>query len=225
MTLPGCACLRVQDTHRLIPSKHAGGGVLERIADDDAHLEDLFDLDGATNDRLRGEMDLLPGIGRDELVAAVPYASIINASFCHASPEGGRFNGPDRGAWYAGLALETSRTEVAFHKTRQYLEIGWEKEDVVTYDDYLANFDADFHDIRGDAAFAACLAPDSYFASQGLAMELLAAGSLGIVYPSVRAPGGTCFVCFRPALVGNVRQSKTWSFVWQGSAVPPVWRG
>jgi hypothetical protein len=198
--------------------------VLRRIADDDAHLEDLFSLDDATNDRLQGERDLLPGIGRDELVAALTYASIINASFCHTSPEGGRFNGPDRGAWYAGFELGTSQAEVRFHKSRQYLEIGWEKEDVVTYDDYLANFDADFHDIRNNAAFAPCLDPSSYYASQGLAMALLAAGSLGIVYPSVRAPGGICLACFRPALVGNVRNSKTWSFVWRGSAVPPAWR-
>lgn len=224
MTLPGCSSLRVQDTHRLIPSKHSGNGALIRIAEDGAHLEDLFTLDDATNDRLQGEMDLLPGIGRDELVAGIPYASIINASFCHASPEGSRFNGPDRGAWYAGFELATSQAEVGFHKSRQYMEIGWKEEDVVTYDDYLANVDADFHDIRGDAAFAPCLAPGSYYASQGLAMELLTAGSLGIVYPSVRAPGGTCLACFRPALVGNVRNSKTWSFVWRGSAVPPAWR-
>jgi len=224
VTLPGCSSLRVQGTHRLIPSKLSGDGVLRRIADDEAHLDDLFDLDGATNDRLRGEMDLLPGIGRDELVAGVPYASIINASFCHAAPEGGRFNGPDRGAWYAGFELETSQTEVAFHKSRHYLEIGWEREDTVTYDDYLANFDADFHDIRGDEAFAACLDSGSYYASQGLAMELLTAGSLGIVYPSVRAPEGICLACFRPALVGNVRQSKTWSFLWRGSGAAPIWR-
>lgn len=198
--------------------------MLERIADDDAHLDDLFALDDATNDRLQGERDLLPGIGRDELVAGIPYETIINASFCHASPEGSRFNGPDRGAWYAGFELETSQAEVGFHKSRQYMEIGWEKEDVVTYDDYLANFDADFHDIRGNAAFAACLAPCSYYASQGLAMELLTAGSLGIVYPSVRAPGGTCLACFRPAIVGNVRHSKTWTFVWRGSLVVPLWR-
>jgi hypothetical protein len=224
VTLPGCSSLRVQDTHRLISSKHSGDGVLRRIADDDVHLEDLFDLDNATNDRLLGESDLLPGIGRDELIAEIPYASIVNASFCHASPEGGRFNGPDRGAWYAGFELETSQAEVTYHKRLHYLEIGWEKEDVVTYDDYLANFDADFHDIRGDAVFAACLDPGSYYASQGLAMELMAAGSLGIIYPSVRAPEGTCLACFRPALVGNVRQSKTWSFVWRGSGVAPAWR-
>lgn len=219
--LPGSVPLHVRDTHRLIPSQHAVA-VLGRIADDDAHLADLFDLDGATNDRLLCECDLLPGIGRDELVAGIPSANVINAAFCHAAPKGGRFNGPDRGAWYAGFELETSQAEVAYHKRRDYLEVGWEREDAVTYDDYLANFDADFHDIREDAVFAACLNPDSYLASQALAMEMLEAGSLGIVYPSPRR-AGLCLACFRPALVGNVRQSGTWTFFWRGSAVAPRW--
>lgn len=224
MTLPECSSLRVRDTHRFIPSKHSGNGVLKRIADDAAHLEDLFTLDNASNDRLQGERDLLPGIGRDELVAGIPYSSIINASFCHASPEGGRFNGPDRGAWYAGFELETSQAEVAYHKRLHYLEIGWEKEDVVTYDDYLANFDADFHDIRGDAVFAACLEP-----GQPLRLSGIGHGALDGRFPwrhlSQRSrPWGTCLACFRPALAGNVRQSKTWSFVWMGNGVAPAWR-
>jgi hypothetical protein len=38
-------------------------------------------------------------------------------------------------------------------------ETGWEKRDIITSDDDLANCDADVHDIRDDAAFAACPAP------------------------------------------------------------------
>jgi RES domain len=37
--------------------------------------------------------------------------------------------------------------------------------------------------------------------NQDLANHLLYSGSNGIVYPSVRNPGGTSIVCFRPALV------------------------
>jgi hypothetical protein len=44
--------IRQFDTHRLIPSKYSDS-VLTRIADDDAHLKDIFDLDHATNDRER----------------------------------------------------------------------------------------------------------------------------------------------------------------------------
>ena len=46
-------------------------------------------------------------------------------------------------------------------------------------------------------------------ASQQLAEDLLTAGSLGVVYPSVRHDGGTCVACFRPALVMNVRKART----------------
>ena len=64
-------------------------------------------------------------------------------------------------------------------------------EDDVTYDDYTADFSAEFHDARDVKRFARYLNPESYVASQKLAEELLATGSLGIVYPSVRYSGGT----------------------------------
>ena len=221
--LPLASFIRRSDTHRLIPSKYtdSGDSVLARIANDSDHLADIFDLDNATNDRLLAEHELLPGIGIDELVFRIPYASIINAAFTHAHPLGSRFNGPDRGAWYAAFEVETSQAEVAFHKTVDLAEIG-RFDDEVTYDDYLADFRAEFHDIRNDQAFAEYLNPSSYVESQGLAERLLASGSLGIVYPSVRRARKTCIVCFRPALVTNVRKGKTYRFVWDGSPTPRI---
>ena len=65
---------------------------------------------------------------------------------------------------------------------------------------------------------------DSYVASQALAETLLEAGSLGVVYPSVRREGGTCLACFRPALVTNVRRGHTWKFTWKGGEGPRIMR-
>jgi hypothetical protein len=221
--LPPVTLVRQFDTHRLVPSRHlaAGDSVLVAIADDDAHLAAIFELDHATNDRLLAEHRLLPGIGPEELVFAVPHAAVINAAYCHAHPLGARFSGPDRGAWYAGFELATSQAEVAFHKSVQLAEIN-RFEDSVTYDDLLADFSASFHDLRTARGFRRCLAPDSYVESQALAEELLEAGSLGVVYPSVRKPGGTCVACFRPALVANVRRGKTYRFTWQGRPEPVI---
>ena len=215
--------VRQHDTHRLIPAKYTpdGSSVLGRIANDYSHLQDLFLLDYATNQRLWGENDLLPGIGRDELVFHVPNSHIVNATFTHAHPLGSRFNGPDRGAWYAGFTLATAQAEIAFHKSIEYAEIAY-FQDSVTYDDYLADFSASFHDVRDRDAFGDILAPDSYRASQALAERLLAAGSAGVVYGSVRHPGGTCIACFRPSLVGNVRKSHRYRFVWDGEAMPTI---
>ena len=220
---PPRSLIRRNDTHRLIPSKYSDGGdsVLTRLADDDAHLADIFDLDNATNDRLAAENDLLPGIGIHELVFGVPYFRIVNAAFCHAHPLGSRFNGPERGAWYAAFEVETAQAEVIFHKTLELAEVNWFDE-AITYDDYLADFSAELHDIRGLDEHADCLDPDSYLASQDLAQRLLDEGSLGIVYPSVRRPRGTCIACFRPTLVMNVRKGRTYRFVWEGEAKPKV---
>lgn len=223
MTLPCLSRIRQLDTHRLIPAKYSDGGdsVLLRIADDDAHLRGIFDLDNATNDRLLAEGDLLPGVGVNELVFGIAHCRIINAAFTHAGPLGSRFNGPDRGAWYAGFALETSQAEVAWHKSVELAEVGWLHESV-TYDDYRADFGGAFHDIRDAPGFAACLSPTSYVESQALAERLLAAGSAGILYPSVRHPGGTCLACFRPALVGNVRKDARLRFTWDGGLEPRI---
>lgn len=223
MALPPVSLFRQFDTHRLVPSLHLprGDSALAALAETDEDLAAIFALDAATNDRLLAEQQLLPGIGLEELVFGVPHAAVVNAAFCHANPLGARFSGPDRGAWYAAVELATSQAEVAFHKSVQLAEIG-RFEDSITYDDYLADFSASFHDLRRTRAFRACLDPDSYVASQALAEALLADGSLGVVYPSARQPGGTCIACFRPALVANVRRGKTYRFTWSGEAAPSV---
>lgn len=225
MKRPPLALIRRNDTHRLVPAKHADGdaSVLTRIAESDQHLADIFELDNATNDRLRAESELLPGIGVQELVFGVPYYRIVNATYTHAHPLGSRFNGPDRGAWYAAFELRTAQAEVAFHKTLQLAEIG-RFDDDVTFDDYQADFSAQFHDLREQGAFAEYLDPDSYVKSQTLAERLLQQGSLGIVYPSVRRAGGTCLACFRPALVMNVRRAARYRFRWSGDAKPVISR-
>lgn len=215
--------LRQYDTCRLIPSRFADleDSVLAPLAENDTQLADLFDLDNATNERLRGESGLLPGIGMDELVFGVQNFRIINAAFTYARPEGSRFNDGERGAWYCAFAPDTALAEVIFHKTVEYVEIN-RFDDSVTYQSLLADFNAGFHDLRCLEAFKACLDPDSYIASQALAAELLEAGSMGIIYPSVRHPGGTNLACFRPALVGNVRKAQAYRLTWAGSPQPAV---
>ena len=215
---PAVTEFRAADTHRLIPSRHSDSGtVLSRLTEDEAGLGDLMELDGATNDRLLGEEGLLPGIGVHELLYGVRYAHIVNAAFTHAGPSGGRFNNSGRGAWYCGVERETSVAEVAFHKLRQLEEVDWAEEEVGTFDDYLADFATEMHDVRGPKPryrryLKAGPIPECYGESQELAAALLAEQSNGLIYPSVRHTGGTCIVCFRPTLVYNVRRGKRLEF-------------
>jgi RES domain-containing protein len=223
LPLPRTTLLRQFDTCRAIPSRFAArnDSVLAGIAEDDAHLADLFELDNATNERLRGERGLLPGIGIDELVFGVPNASLVNAAFTYAHPQGSRFNGPDRGAWYCSFEVETALAEVTFHKSVEYQEIG-RFNDSVTYETLLADFTNEFHDVRRDPRFASCLDRVSYIASQQLASRLIDRGSVGVIYPSVRRTRGTNLACFRPAVVANVRRGDAYRLTWSGDPSPQV---
>jgi RES domain-containing protein len=220
---PPLSLVRQTDTFRLLPSRFADqeDSVLDPLADNAAHLKDLFILDNATNQRLTAERGAMPGIGIDELVFGVPNFRIINAAYAYPRPEGSRFNDGRRGAWYCAFDVDTALAEVIFHKTVEYAEIDFFF-DSVSYQVLLADFSAQFHDLRDGTAFKACLDPYSYVASQTLASQLLEAGSMGIVYPSVRRSGGTNIACFRPALVNNVRRGAAYQLTWSGSPEPSI---
>lgn len=221
--VPPLTTLRQFDTCRLLPSRFADveDSVLSPLAEDDAHLRDLFDLDNATNARLRTQNGGAAGISVDELVFGVPNFRIVNAAYTYAHPQGSRFNDGRRGAWYCAFDVETALAEVSFHKAVEYAEIN-RFDDSVQYQCMLADFTATFHDLRNQPRFEACLAADSYIESQTLAERLLDGGSLGVIYPSVRRDGGTNLACFRPALVGNVRKGAAYRLTWQGSPVPKI---
>jgi hypothetical protein len=206
-------------SHRVIPSRFSEAGtVLADLCDSDRELEDLIELDGATNDRIQGEQHGLAGISTYELVYGVPNAHIINAAFTHTSDEGCRFNNGTRGAWYASDELDTSFAEVTYHKARRLADIvvpdslwGRPPQEISTYDDWQADFRSDFHNLKPASRFTRYLQPEPvpqcYLPSQEFARQLLEHGSNGILYSSVRRRGGLCLACFRPALVYRPRQA------------------
>jgi RES domain-containing protein len=202
----------VSATHRLIPAKFSTRSVLDTLALPSRVVADLSELDAATNERKIAETGGGPGIGPGELLYGVPEAHIVNAAFTHSGPYGGRFHGPRRGAWYAGMEIETSIAEVSFHKRRFLQNARITGEHQFDYTDFLADFSGTFH--RLDVSeLEDCLQPhpipQCYSASQALANKLLYERSNGIVYKSVRHPSGTCLACFRPALVFHPRRADT----------------
>lgn len=219
--LPPTSLIHRHDTHRLIPSKYSGQDSLEGLAETAAQLEDLAELSNVTDERSLGENGLLPAISPYELVSGVPHAHVINAAFTYAHPLGSRFNNADRGAWYSAFQLSTAQAEVAFHKTVHLAEVG-RFEDEVEFDDYLADFNGEFHDLRRAERFAACLDPTSYVASQMLAEKLLESGSAGVVYPSTRRARGTCLACFDPKRVAHLRRARRFRFSWRGKPTPQI---
>jgi hypothetical protein len=215
--------VKLTGTNRLVPSRFPTTGLLDSVASPE-DLELLFELDGWSNDRISGEFGLLSTLPRDEWVTGKPMASVIMAAFCHPRPEGGRFNSGDRGAWYAARSLATAHAEVAYHRTAELLEIGV-LETTMQMRLYLANLEGDFHDVRpATRANREYHQPDSYDASQRLAARLLAEGSPGVIYRSVRHTGGECVACFRPRLVQRVRVAGHFEYRWTGMQEPSIAR-
>lgn len=203
-----------QGTHRLIPTAYATESVLESLSLPANVISDLTELDAATNERKIAERGRNAAISPGELLYGVPEAHIVNAAFTHPGPHGGRFNDSRRGAWYAGIDLETSIHEVAFHKRRFLKDARIAERISFNYADFLADFSGQYH-FLDDSEREQCLQPDPipqcYGPSQALANSLLYSGSSGIVYPSVRHSGGTCISCFRPALVFHPRRARHYS--------------
>jgi hypothetical protein len=214
--------LRQRRAHRLVATRYPSEGILDRIAAP-GDLEAVFELEGWTNDRISTELGILLRIPRDEWVVGRPMASVVMAAFCHPAPGGSRFNGSDRGAWYAAFELDTAHAEALYRRGLELAEIGV-SDARLEMREYIAVFSGTFHDVRSNRAEYLPLHADSYDASQRLGRELFDAGSNGVVYRSVRRPGGTCLACFRPRLVTGVRVGGHFEYRWQGAAAPVVRR-
>lgn len=227
MPLPPGIDINQRDTLRLISTGRLKDPVLLPLAANQGALDDLASLESATNARLHAQQTGLPDLDPRELVYGRPGYSFVNAAFTHTRPGGNRFNGDDRGAWYAALEIETALGEVGYHLARELEAIG-RFENITDYAELLADFVGLFHDLRGAAPGEACLDPEpaiGYAAGQALARRLRAeASSNGLIYPSVRRPGGTCLVAFRPDLVQNMRQGAIWRLEWQGAREPTATR-
>jgi hypothetical protein len=220
---PPLVPLRRRTAHRMIASRYPSSGILDQVAQPE-DLEAVFELESWTNDRISTELGVLLRLPRDEWVVGAPMSSVVMAAYCHPRPEGGRFNGADRGAWYAAFSLDTAHAEASYHRGRELAEIGL-ADARLEMRDYVAEFTAEFHDIRTDRRdYRPFHDPEHYDQSQALARDLLAGGSNGIVYRSVRDPGGTCLACFRPRLVARVRVAGHYEYRWSGGPKPAIRR-
>jgi hypothetical protein len=218
---PPTSKLHLTGACRLVPSLYPSRGILDTVAAP-ADLPAILELETWSNDRISSELSVLHRIPPEEWVVGRPMASVIMAAFCHPRSAGGRFNGSERGAWYAANSLEAAHAEVVYHRTLELAEIGV-FETRVQMRLYLADFHAVFHDVRGNAPENAPYHdPVNYEASQALARRLLAAGSNGVIYRSVRRRGSRCLACFRPALVSNVRIAAHFEYHWPGTRTPQI---
>ena len=217
-------------TIRLISTAYIDEPAMTPLADDEDDLAILEEIEGLTSARRTVTLPVPGGLDPAELLtAAAGYGwTYINAAFCYTRATGNRFNGQERGAWYASYgedATLTAQAEVSWHLTRE-LEATGVFDNLTAYRELLAGFTTRMHDLTGTAG-EDVLSPDpriAYPIGQTLAQNVLVSGGNGLLYPSTRCDGGRCLVAFRPHLVQNVRQGDTWNFAWRGEATPEITR-
>ncbi len=216
------------DTIRLISTAYIDEPALLPLVDDEDDLAFIEEIEGLTSSRRQSGISLPPAIAANELLSeADGYGwTYVNAAFCYTRTTGNRFNGPDRGAWYAAWddkADQTALAEVTWHLTRE-LEATGVFENITAYRELIAGFTASFHDLRTveDKELFSKDPEIAYPVGQALAQVVRQQGGNGFVYPSVRRAGGLCLAAFRPRLVQNIRQGSTWLLRWSGTAIPDV---
>jgi RES domain-containing protein len=212
------------ETVRLVTTARLRAAVLTALVDGDEELALLAEIEGATSARQIAQDRGIAGLAANELVYDVAHAHFINAAFAYAKPgQPNRFNGADRGAWYAALDVATCLSEVGYHLTQALADAG-DYHATVEYTEMFCSLAGAFLDLR-QAPKHPSLAPDiakAYPVGNALAAGARAAGLNGIIYPSVRHRGGTCIVALRPAAVQSVRQGAVYRMVWAGAPTPRV---
>ncbi len=128
-----------------------------------------------------------------------PGATFLMAPFTHVSPDRpSRFSAGLYGVLYVGDRFDVALMETIHHHARFMAataqEPGWTSQ----FRELILDVAGDLADLRGRGADDPVLDPDDYGAAQALGAVLRAAGADGVVYPSVRSPGGFCAGLFRP---------------------------
>lgn len=215
-SIPGCR-VDWRPVHRIVPSRFPPVAPWDRIAHPD-DFEALAELEGLTNPRLREELRALSQVPRSRWVSG-PGTTPIMAAFTHLNPEGSRFSDGSFGVFYAAREIETALRETVFHRER-FLARTREPPMQVQMRCYATVLDCRLHDIRG--GFSALHDPADYTASQHAARALRAANSNGIVYDSVRNPGGHCAAVFWPDCVAPCKQAGHYAYCWDGRKITDV---
>jgi hypothetical protein len=207
--------------YRIIPSRFPPINLFERVTDP-ADLEIVLDIESMTNDRLRDEVGVLSLVAPEDRISG-PGTSAIMAAFTHLPPYGSRFTDGSFGVFYAGRMLETAIAETKHHR-EAFLRATNEPRIELDMRVYAVDLDAVLHDIRAmKDTMSGIYDPDSYAASQSLAIEIRNSGSSGLAYDSVRNPGGECVAVFRPRVLSNCRQERHLTYVWDGSSISTVY--
>lgn len=213
--------IRWPDACRIVPTRHPSENLFDRVADA-ADFDALYALEAMSNERARDELGEIERVPHDQRRFG-PGSGPIMAAFTHVNTEGSRFSAGEWGMFYAAKERDTAVAETRFHHAR-FLAATHEPPLHLPMRLLTVAIDAKLHDLRPPGAVAAAVFDaNDYTASRALGAQLRAAGSEGVVYRSVRAPGGQCTGLFTPRGASRCVHAAVLLYAWDGQGFTDVY--
>jgi hypothetical protein len=212
--------LKWNPAYRVIPSRFPAVGLFERVARPE-DFDALYALEAMTNDRLRDEVGEISLVPPEERLFG-PGSTCIMAAFTHLNPQGSRFSDGSYGVFYCARKRDTAIAETRYHSAL-FMQATREPPMRLQMRLYTVQARGEAADLREASRSAPHIVdPDDYSHTQAIGRSLRAAGALGIVYPSVRYPGGECLAALRTGIVKNCLHAAYLEYHWNGQGIEAV---
>lgn len=168
----------------------------------------LFELESETSDRLQNWREF---IRHEDFKSGNGWGAII-ASFCYA--RNGRFSIANQlGAYYCANSEASALSEWSYHATKVWRDMGFTGDASATVRCYTGSLLQSMVDVRKDEQMHL---KDNYAPTQAFAIKAFEQEEFGILYRSVRNPGGECCALLRPTASSPVKQAAHFSVLWNG---------
>lgn len=219
MITPALTALDWPHQYRIIPTRFPPINFFEGLLSPDL-MDELYIIESLTNDRLRDETGNITLIAREDRLSG-PGSSPVMAAFTHIGIPS-RFSDGSYGVYYASRDVETAIEETKYHRAR-FLSYTREDPGAVEMRVYIGEVLKPMHDVR-DARYDDLHDPDDWSPAQTVGKVLRQQNAWGVVYRSVRHPGGHCIAALRPSAVSIPRQGDHLSYVWDGKNIATVFK-
>ena len=218
---PALRRVRWQQACRIVPTRHPAITLSDRVADA-GDFDALYALEALTNERTRDELGHVERVPRDQRVYG-PGSGPVMAAFTHVNTLGSRFSAGAWGMFYAAHDRATAVAETRYHHGR-FMAATRQGAMHLPMRLYHVPIDARLHDLRPVGAVPeGVYDPDHYGMAQALGARLRAAGGAGVVYRSVRQPGGQCAGLFSPRGAGPCLHAAYLLYAWDGERFTDIY--
>lgn len=201
--------------YRIVPSRFPSIYLFDRVASRE-DFDVLNELEAMTNPRLRDELGELSLVPDDEKIFG-PGSGPIMASFTHLNPSGSRFSDGSYGVFYAAEDKRTAIEETKFHSAN-FLRATNEAPIHLQMRLYSVQVCGDVADLLQPDDLG-ILSPTSYAVSQAIGKQVRDAKLNGILYESVRNPGGACIAAFRTSILSKCFHAAYYEYHWDGKDI------